>query len=35
LRNYAAQISVLPIHYATWLQTHHSNMRLKMAGSKR
>jgi hypothetical protein len=35
LRNYATQISALPIHYDAWLQTHHSNMRVKMAGAKR
>ncbi|HXP68247.1 MAG TPA: hypothetical protein VOA88_03095 [Candidatus Dormibacteraeota bacterium] len=35
LRNYATQISALPVHYDDWLQTHHSNMRVKMAGAKR
>ncbi len=27
LRNYATQISALPVHYGAWLQTHYSNMR--------
>src|SRR5580700_488850 len=35
LRNYAAQTFPLPTHYDAWLQTHHSNMRLRMAGPKR
>jgi hypothetical protein len=35
LRNHTTQISALPVHYDDWLQTHHSNMRVKMAGAKR